>query len=104
MEHLKKDETPKVKKKRRWPIILLIILIVITLILGGSALAIYLSIGDMTPEQTPTIAAVPSSAVSYSTRSPTTTGLVEGLTATETDPFFSLEQWTVHLDTPQAAK
>ena len=34
----------------------------------------------------------------------TTTGLVEGLTATETDPFFSLEQWTVHLDTPQAAK
>ncbi len=57
MEHLKKDETPKVKKKRRWPIILLIILIVITLILGGSALAIYLSIGDMTPEQTPTIAA-----------------------------------------------
>ena len=60
MEHLKKDETPKVKKKRRWPIVLLIILIVITLILGGSALAIYLSIGDMTPEQTPTIAAVPS--------------------------------------------
>ena len=58
MEHLKKDETPKVKKKRRWPIVLLIILIVITLILGGSALAIYLSIGDMTPEQTPTIAAV----------------------------------------------
>ena len=57
MEHLKKDETPKVKKKRRWPIVLLIILIVITLILGGSALAIYLSIGDMTPEQTPTIAA-----------------------------------------------
>ena len=34
----------------------------------------------------------------------TTTGLVEGLTATETDPFFSLEQWTVHLDTPQVAK
>ena len=34
----------------------------------------------------------------------TTTGLVEGLTATETDPFFSLEQWTVHLDTPKAAK
>lgn len=31
----------------------------------------------------------------------TTTGLVEGLTATETDPFFSLEQWTVHLDTPR---
>ena len=57
MEHLKKGETPKVKKKRRWPIVLLIILIVITLILGGSALAIYLSIGDMTPEQTPTIAA-----------------------------------------------
>lgn len=52
MEHLKKGETPKVKKKRRWPIVLLIILIVITLILGGSALAIYLSIGDMTPEQT----------------------------------------------------
>ena len=27
MEHLKKDETLKVKKKRRWPIVLLIILI-----------------------------------------------------------------------------
>ena len=34
----------------------------------------------------------------------TTTGLVEGLTATETDPFFSLEQWVVHLDDPAAAK
>ena len=57
MEHLKKDETPKAEKKRRWPVVLLIILIIITIILGGSALAIYLSIGDMTPEQTPTIAA-----------------------------------------------
>ena len=56
MEHLKKDETPKAEKKRRWPVVLLIILIIITIILGGSALAIYLSIGDMTPEQTPTIA------------------------------------------------
>ena len=56
MEHLKKDETPKAEKKRRWPVVLLIILIIITIILGGSALAIYLSTGDMTPEQTPTIA------------------------------------------------
>ena len=34
----------------------------------------------------------------------TTAGLVEGLAATETDPFFSLKDWTVHLDTPKAAK
>lgn len=42
-------------KKRRWPYVLLCILIVITLLLGGTALAIYLSIGDMTPEQAPTL-------------------------------------------------
>ena len=34
----------------------------------------------------------------------TTTGLVEGLTATETDPFFSLEQWVVHLNSPAKTK
>ena len=34
----------------------------------------------------------------------TTTGLVDGLVATETDPFFSLTQWTVHLDDPPKAK
>ncbi len=34
----------------------------------------------------------------------TTTGLVEGLSATETDPFFSLAQWTVHLDDPAKTK
>ena len=34
----------------------------------------------------------------------TTTGLVEGLTATETDPFFSLEQWVVHLNSPAKPK
>ena len=34
----------------------------------------------------------------------TTAGLVEGLVATETNPFFSLADWTVHLDTPAAAK
>lgn len=34
----------------------------------------------------------------------TTAGLVEGLAATETDPFFSLAQWTVHLDDPAKSK
>lgn len=47
----------KPKKKRRWPYVLLGILIAITLLLGGTALAVYLSIGDMTPEQAPSIAA-----------------------------------------------
>ena len=34
----------------------------------------------------------------------TTTGLVDGMTVTETDPFFTLEQWVVHLDKPSKTK
>ena len=34
----------------------------------------------------------------------TTTGLVDGMTVTETDPFFTLEQWVVHLDRPSKTK
>lgn len=34
----------------------------------------------------------------------TTAGLVDGMTVTETDPFFTLEQWVVHLDKPAKAK
>ena len=34
----------------------------------------------------------------------TTAGLVDGMTVTETDPFFTLEQWVVHLDKPAKVK
>lgn len=34
----------------------------------------------------------------------TTAGLVDGMTVTETDPFFTLEQWVVHLDKPSKTK
>ena len=34
----------------------------------------------------------------------TTTGLVDGMTVTETDPFFTLEQWVVHFDKPSKTK
>mgnify|MGYP004572779733 FL=1 len=34
----------------------------------------------------------------------TTAGLIEGLVATETDPFYSLEQWTAHLDGGKSTK
>lgn len=59
MDEQNKPEIIAKPKKRRWPYILLAILIAITLLLGGTALAIYLSIGDMSPEQAPTIDAEP---------------------------------------------